>query len=643
MTTPSGWYQAPKWAQKLMSFVTVLALAVLAAGPLLLTTPSVALARNDDTPVKLCHTTGSGWQALTVDDNAVNGHLGHGDFLYSGHDTFNDDWCANHAPKVVATKVVCDSESDLPNWGDHKDDQNHSVSITSSTATNWVSSHPNCHLASGWQFQWAPNGTLNVPDQNSSTPAGSPWTTVGLTDANGQVSFTIPATSESKKTWFREVLQNGYIPFSGDTTSPYDDVSAEMYCNSDVLNYDNYDFIQNAQSNHTYYCVAFNVQKKGTLTIVKNTVGGDGKFTFNVTGQHPTDVVTEQGTGSETLTLPVGTYDVTENVPEGWTLTPLTEDSCQYEHQASGNVIQNGKNITIEDNGDNVTCTFVNTLNHGSLKVIKHVDNDAGGSKNAADFSFTVDTTGPDVQIAEGSEDGVSVDVPNGAYSVTETQANSDNYETHMGEGCEGTMTPGAQNVCVITNTYVPPAPQCDKNALHTVFSDTSATFAGDDGSGSAVAVTPTDVTNGAWTTATGGTYIWSTAAISNGEVDNSETFTQHFTIVGTPNADATLKIAADNFYSVSVNGHDIDLGAGMLSDNNFTSAATYNVPQADLLTGDNVIVVHGKNEGVQGLDGHSNPAGVAYSLAYSANECDTGATCVADVNLLQNPSFEAN
>lgn len=160
---------------------------------------------------------------------------------------------------VIATKIVCENEADLPNWGE--DDEDTNASITADTAADYVAGHEGCHLQSGWQFEWAPNGTAN-PGDNIGI-AGGPWTTSGLTDANGVVQMTVPASEGS--TWFREVPQDGYIPFSGwisnveNTPTTEDEFSAEMYCNNDVLNYDNYDWINGVKEGGTYYCVAWNV------------------------------------------------------------------------------------------------------------------------------------------------------------------------------------------------------------------------------------------------------------------------------------------------------------------------------------------------------------------------------------------------
>lgn len=173
--------------------------------------------------------------------------------------SINSDECQTPEPEpqtatVIATKIVCDSESDLPNWGNGS-----GPNITSTTATDYVSSHSNCKLEPDWKFQWAPNGTSN-PGDNILSEASSPWTTFGPTDVNGVATAQIPAGA---LTWLREVLKEGFVGFSGDLNSeqnPTNPTSAEMYCNTDVLNYDNYDWIDPVSAGQTYYCVAFNAK-----------------------------------------------------------------------------------------------------------------------------------------------------------------------------------------------------------------------------------------------------------------------------------------------------------------------------------------------------------------------------------------------
>ncbi|MFM2331149.1 MAG: hypothetical protein RLZZ26_656, partial [Candidatus Parcubacteria bacterium] len=185
------------------------------------------------------------------DNNNDNHHQHDGG---NGDNNDNEGGDGNHTPApttatVIATKIVCANESDLPNWG-----AGAGSTITVTTATDYVAAHPTCHLTSGWSFQWAPDGTSN-PGDNTGV-AGSPWTIFGSTGNDGTVSTQVPTTASGVSTWFREVFQSGYVPFTGADTS--NNVSAEFYCNTDHTNYDNYDWIQGAQAGQTYYCVAFN-------------------------------------------------------------------------------------------------------------------------------------------------------------------------------------------------------------------------------------------------------------------------------------------------------------------------------------------------------------------------------------------------
>ena len=50
---------------------------------------------------------------------------------------------------IVADKIVCANESDLPNWGTGGPD------ITSNTASEFLANHPTCHLEPNWYFQWS--------------------------------------------------------------------------------------------------------------------------------------------------------------------------------------------------------------------------------------------------------------------------------------------------------------------------------------------------------------------------------------------------------------------------------------------------------------------------------------------------------
>ncbi len=155
---------------------------------------------------------------------------------------------------VVATKIVCDNESDLPNV------MGSSHTTTSSTASDFMAARANsCHLEKDWQFEWANNG---ADGGNATTGNVAGYTASGLTAADGTVSMSIPLVGNDE-IHLREVLKPGYIPFKGGTG---DNVSAEFACADDGLNYDNWDFIRNPKEGKTYYCVAWNVQNEKAPT-----------------------------------------------------------------------------------------------------------------------------------------------------------------------------------------------------------------------------------------------------------------------------------------------------------------------------------------------------------------------------------------
>lgn len=172
--------------------------------------------------------------------------------------------CPSNTANIIATKIVCTNEADLPNWGSAG-----GSNISSTTASVWINgvegnefhpAHPSCRLEPNWQFEWAPEGTPDKP-MAFVGPAGGAWNTSGLTALDGTVSIEVPVVNDGGYVWFREVFKSGYIPFTFDSAnqSNANNVSAEVYCNSDVLNYDNYDRVDNLHSGENYYCVAWNV------------------------------------------------------------------------------------------------------------------------------------------------------------------------------------------------------------------------------------------------------------------------------------------------------------------------------------------------------------------------------------------------
>jgi hypothetical protein len=167
--------------------------------------------------------------------------------------------------RIVAHKIVCTNETDLPNWGLGGPD------ITPTTASEWVSAHSSCSLAPEWEFQWS---IAHSPAESTFVGRrGLPWKLFpNSTNAIGATSVEIDQSQlfGGMGVWVREVQKKGYLPFTFDEVIgvPNNDnnVSAELYCNTDINNYDNLDLVENVVSGGTYHCIAWNVALKDVTT-----------------------------------------------------------------------------------------------------------------------------------------------------------------------------------------------------------------------------------------------------------------------------------------------------------------------------------------------------------------------------------------
>lgn len=226
--------------------------------------------------------------------------------LYYKLDVMNGDCDATDLPEIekpatiVATKIMCENESDLPNWGAGGAD------VTASTVSDFLASHPTCHTQEGWNFEWSPDGAGNPGDQTGA--AGGAWTPFGPTNASGKATVEV---APNTKVWVREQMNSNYIDYTGQNTDQ--PTSAEFYCSTDVLNYDNWEFIDTTE-NTTFHCVAFNTLKRSDVTMCKDDVQGTGLagWTLMLKGDHigSTDVRPD-GNAYKIENVPAGDYIVT--------------------------------------------------------------------------------------------------------------------------------------------------------------------------------------------------------------------------------------------------------------------------------------------------------------------------------------------
>ncbi len=153
----------------------------------------------------------------------------------------------------------------------------------------------------------------------------------------------------------------------------------------------------------------FTNQRQGDITIIKNTIGADGTFTFNSIALGPFPITTTGNTGSQGFSgLVPGNYDIAEAIPAGWQLTGLV---C---NDPTGNSVVNlgtgSANIAL-DPGESVSCTFTDTQ-EGTIIVEKQTTPDGAPDL----FAFSGDASG---SISDGQQIVVGGLLP-GNYTSTE-------------------------------------------------------------------------------------------------------------------------------------------------------------------------------------------------------------------------------
>ncbi|OGM87387.1 hypothetical protein A2616_01265 [Candidatus Woesebacteria bacterium RIFOXYD1_FULL_33_11] len=198
----------------------------------------------------------------------------------------------------------------------------------------------------------------------------------------------------------------------------------------------------------------FTNEKLASITLVKNTDGGDDSFDFDATGEGlPSDIdlTTVSGTASQTFINldPDNTYTLLENVPIGWDLLSAV---CDNDDSVS--------NIT-PDAGEEIICTFVNQKD-ANIIVTKQTIPD--GSQQNFEFSTNY---GSNFSLADGDSSN-SGDLNPGSYYVTElgvqdwdlTEAvcivNGDSQNSFDPRGDEFYLNAGDTIECTFTNSRKP-------------------------------------------------------------------------------------------------------------------------------------------------------------------------------------------
>jgi uncharacterized repeat protein (TIGR01451 family) len=180
-----------------------------------------------------------------------------------------------------------------------------------------------------------------------------------------------------------------------------------------------------------YNCTYTNI-KDANISVIKNTVGGDGTFTFTTAGTGNTSdpapsIITTAGTGSDAFTVSFGTATPTRTItitedqpPVGWVLTAI---ACTNASAAPVGVVDlPTRSATFTANpGDAISCRFTNE----KLPTVVIRKQSLGGTDT---FSFSGGTNGlpPSVSLNTGnsnpiSSSAITLTALNVATSITET------------------------------------------------------------------------------------------------------------------------------------------------------------------------------------------------------------------------------
>src|SRR6266550_750830 len=236
------------------------------------------------------------------------------------------------------------------------------------------------------------------------------------------------------------------------------------------------------------------------------------------------------------------------------------------------------------------------------LVVMKHVINNDGGTKAAADFTITVTGGSPAPATFAGSEAGTVVTINAGAYSVDEATVTG--YATSLSSGCAGTIAVSETKTCTITNDDIS-RPQLtvikhvvNDNGGTKVASDFSITvtnngsaaapFAGTEG-GTAVSLNPGSysVAEGAAAGYTASLSAGCTGTIATGEsrtctITNNDIAAQLTVIKHVVNDNGGTKVASDFAITVTSNGSANAPFAGSEGGTTVTlNAGSYSVDEA--------------------------------------------------------------
>ncbi|MFT4309717.1 MAG: hypothetical protein ACMXYL_04470 [Candidatus Woesearchaeota archaeon] len=221
---------------------------------------------------------------------------------------------------IKAYKIVCEDESYLPDWGLAVNPLK-PTQITPAVIESFLEDNEGyCWYEEDWDFQYGFD-VVKLPGDHvgyalESDGAGYWKNFTSTTTVDGPAIVTISDLEGFNRIWVREVLQEGYLPFANPPGDLQDSYSAEFYCHKDILNFDNYDRIDNPVMGGTYYCVGFNTPIPddpvlGSINVCKRVLDENGTVISGV-GLNTTFTVPMMGLDDAVFSTPLSydSYDV---------------------------------------------------------------------------------------------------------------------------------------------------------------------------------------------------------------------------------------------------------------------------------------------------------------------------------------------
>lgn len=315
---------------------------------------------------------------------------------------------------VTFIKVICPTYGDVPananpttydQTGGHAGELNTTYQTGKTNPSTDIPQ--NCQRAPGWSFDLWQTGS-----SNDGNPIGvNKIRTVGPTDGNGEVTVQltpdeIDEVLSGDGLWVSEVTQSGFG-------------FAALRCYDDILHGDNLEYIKlSSVPTEGVYCIAYNVELKGTLIVKKvvtNVEDDDTKFDVTVTpsggGASQTGTIVETDADGTPFRVEAGTYTVTEDVPSGYNFLGWRLAGEQGECPA-GNPQNADAEVQVPAGDTAVVCLY--NEKHGTVTVEK--TNDTNGTATpGGSFTWTITVTVSDGPL--GQDVVVSDPLPNGSLT----------------------------------------------------------------------------------------------------------------------------------------------------------------------------------------------------------------------------------